>query len=84
MHPNNYNHNSHCKGDHNISIYFSFNTYYTALMLRRRRIKKIPSESLLFSHYAAELWNSMLSMLKACVTEEQLDTFKGDSYAQQI
>lgn len=41
----------------------SSNTYYAALMLTDRRIKKILSESLLFSHCAAELWNSMLGSL---------------------
>lgn len=53
-------------------------------MVADRRIKKILSESLLFSHSAAELWNPMLSTLEVCVTEERLDTFKGNFYAQQI
>lgn len=67
MHPDNYNHNSHWKGDHKISIYCLFQHL---LMLVSRMIKKISSESLLFSHCADELWNSRLSMLEVCVIQE--------------
>lgn len=78
MHLDNYNHNSREKKITELAFTVSSNTYYLALMLVGRRFEKIPSKRLLFSQYAVELWYSMLSMLKVCVIEERLDTFKGD------